>query len=117
MEQLLDVITVSTRDDYTLELVFENGARRIFDMKPFFEKKPLPSSATLHSFSRPLLNTALSFGQVILILHRRHFGTGLCLPEPGRPESFLNPFRPSVKKRSEDYPTIRIRKSQNENSF
>ena len=40
MEELLDVITVSTRNDFTLELVFENGARRIFDMKPFFEKKP-----------------------------------------------------------------------------
>lgn len=40
MEQLLDVITVTTHNDYTLELVFENGERRIFDMKPFFDKKP-----------------------------------------------------------------------------
>ena len=40
MEALLDVISVKTRDDYTLELVFENGERRIFDMKPFFDKKP-----------------------------------------------------------------------------
>lgn len=40
MEILLDVISVKTRDDYTLELVFENGEKRIFDMKPLFDKKP-----------------------------------------------------------------------------
>ena len=40
MEILLDVISVHTRDDYTLELVFENDEKRIFDMKPFLEKKP-----------------------------------------------------------------------------
>jgi hypothetical protein len=40
METLLDVIGVKTRADYTLELIFENGERRIFDMKPFFDKKP-----------------------------------------------------------------------------
>jgi len=40
MEALLDVISVKTRDDYTLELIFENGEKRIFDMKPFFDKKP-----------------------------------------------------------------------------
>jgi hypothetical protein len=40
MEQLLDVVTVRTHNDHTLELVFENGERRIFDMKPFFTKKP-----------------------------------------------------------------------------
>jgi hypothetical protein len=40
MEELLDVISVKTHDDYTLELVFENGERRIFDMKPFFDGKP-----------------------------------------------------------------------------
>jgi hypothetical protein len=40
METLLDIISVKTRADYTLELVFENGEKRIFDMKPFFDKKP-----------------------------------------------------------------------------
>lgn len=40
MEALLDVVSVKTHNDYTLELVFENGKRRIFDMKPFFDKKP-----------------------------------------------------------------------------
>ena len=40
MEILLDVISVTTREDYTLDLVFENGEKRIFDMKPLFDKKP-----------------------------------------------------------------------------
>lgn len=40
MEALLDVISVKTHDDYTLELIFENGEKRIFDMKPFFDRKP-----------------------------------------------------------------------------
>jgi len=40
MEILLDVISVKTRDDYTLEIIFENGEKRIFDMKPFFNKRP-----------------------------------------------------------------------------
>ena len=40
MKPLLDVISVITHDDYTLELVFENGEKRLFDMKPFFDKKP-----------------------------------------------------------------------------
>ena len=43
METLLDVISVKTRDDYTLELVFENGEKRIFDMKPFFEPLACPT--------------------------------------------------------------------------
>ena len=40
MRELLDVISVKTCDDYTLDLVFENGEKKIFDMKPFFDKKP-----------------------------------------------------------------------------
>jgi hypothetical protein len=40
MEALLDVISVTTHDDYTLELTFENGETRIFDMKPYLDKKP-----------------------------------------------------------------------------
>ncbi|MBI5788675.1 MAG: DUF2442 domain-containing protein [Candidatus Schekmanbacteria bacterium] len=40
METLLDVISVKTRDDYTMELGFENGETRIFDMKQYLDKKP-----------------------------------------------------------------------------
>jgi len=40
MEMLPDVISVKACDGYTLELVFENGEKRIFDMKPFLDRKP-----------------------------------------------------------------------------
>ena len=40
MEILRDVISVKAREDYTLELVFENGEKRRFDMKPFLDRKP-----------------------------------------------------------------------------
>lgn len=40
MEPLIDVISVKPRDDFSLELVFENGEKRIFNMKPLFEEKP-----------------------------------------------------------------------------
>ena len=38
--ELLDVVSVVAYPDYTLKLEFENGERRIFDMKPYLEKKP-----------------------------------------------------------------------------
>lgn len=34
----LSVIAVKTLGDYKLELTFENGERRIFDMKPYLDK-------------------------------------------------------------------------------
>jgi len=40
MEILYNVISVTTHEDYSLELVFENGEKRLFDMKPFLNKKP-----------------------------------------------------------------------------
>lgn len=40
MEQLLDVIKVEPHTDKTLVLVFENQERRIFNMRPYLEKKP-----------------------------------------------------------------------------
>lgn len=40
MTDLLDVVEVKACDGYTLELVFENGERRWFDMNPLLEKKP-----------------------------------------------------------------------------
>jgi len=40
METLLDVVSVTAQKDYTLLLVFENGAKRRFDMKPLLDKKP-----------------------------------------------------------------------------
>jgi len=40
MKKLLDVIKVKPQKDYTLLLVFENQETRLFDMKPYLDKKP-----------------------------------------------------------------------------
>jgi hypothetical protein len=40
MEALLDVVCVEAREDFTLLLKFENGENRIFDFKPYLDKKP-----------------------------------------------------------------------------
>nr|VFK41138.1 MAG: Protein of unknown function (DUF2442) [Candidatus Kentron sp. SD]VFK47386.1 MAG: Protein of unknown function (DUF2442) [Candidatus Kentron sp. SD]VFK80754.1 MAG: Protein of unknown function (DUF2442) [Candidatus Kentron sp. SD] len=40
MDTLLDVVKVEARPGYRLELVFENGEQRIFDMSPYMDKKP-----------------------------------------------------------------------------
>ncbi len=61
MEALLDVVSVKTREDYTLELVFENGEQRIFDMKPFFDRKPF-----VKLFNSPLFfKASVQYGTVI----------------------------------------------------
>lgn len=40
MDILLDVIKVEVGADYALLLEFENGEKRIFDMRPYLDKKP-----------------------------------------------------------------------------
>ena len=40
METLLDVVTVVAQKDHILLLVFENGAKRRFDMQPLLDRKP-----------------------------------------------------------------------------
>mgnify|MGYP001810022639 CR=1 FL=1 len=40
MEQLLDVISVTVQSGYRLELEFENGEKRLFDMTPYLNKMP-----------------------------------------------------------------------------
>ncbi len=40
METLLDVVSVVAQKDYTLLLMFKNGEKRHFDMKPLLDKKP-----------------------------------------------------------------------------
>ena len=40
METLLDVVSVVAQKDHTLLIVFENGEKRCFDMKPFLDQKP-----------------------------------------------------------------------------
>ena len=40
MADLLDVVSVVAKPDYTLLLEFENGEQRIFDMSPLMDEKP-----------------------------------------------------------------------------
>lgn len=40
MDALLDVVKVRAKSGYMLELEFENGERRVFDMSPYMDKKP-----------------------------------------------------------------------------
>jgi hypothetical protein len=40
MDDLLDVVKVKVRETYVLELVFENGEQRVFDMSCYMDKKP-----------------------------------------------------------------------------
>ena len=40
MDTLLDVVRVTVRAGYVLELEFENGEQRVFDMSPYMDKKP-----------------------------------------------------------------------------
>jgi len=61
MEVLLDVISVKTNDDYTLDLVFENGEKRKFDMKPFFNRKPFVRLLNLPLFSK----ASVQYGTVV----------------------------------------------------
>ena len=61
METLLDVISVEIRDANTLELVFENGEKRKFDMKPYFDKKPF-----IKLLNSPLFfKASVQFGTVV----------------------------------------------------
>lgn len=61
METLFDVISVKTFDDYTLELVFENGEKRLFDMKPFLNKKPYAKLSNSPLFSK----ASIQYGTVV----------------------------------------------------
>jgi hypothetical protein len=49
---LIDVVTVVVRRDYRLVLEFENGERRLFDMRPLLTIKPWDRIAALPLFLR-----------------------------------------------------------------
>lgn len=61
MQTLLDVVNLQAGADYSLLLEFENGARRIFDMTPYLDKRPFTAlkSASLFAQAR------VGFGTVI----------------------------------------------------
>jgi len=49
---LLDVLSVTPREDFQLDLVFANGERRRFDMRPLLNMKPWTRVATSTVFQR-----------------------------------------------------------------
>lgn len=61
MEQLLDVIEVEPHKDNTLLLVFENKVKRLFDMKPYLEKKPFTKLKALELF----MKAKVAYGTVV----------------------------------------------------
>lgn len=52
MEALLDVVKVEVGADYALFLEFENGEKRVFDMRPFMDKKPFVKIRDAHLFAQ-----------------------------------------------------------------
>ncbi len=61
METLLDVIEVEAQEDGTLLLVFENGHKRRFDMKPLLDKKPFTKLRDLPLF----VKATVAYGTVV----------------------------------------------------
>jgi hypothetical protein len=49
---LIDIVSVKPRKDFYIALEFENGERRLFDMRPLLMLKPWKRIATWHLFER-----------------------------------------------------------------
>ena len=61
METLLDVVSVQVQPNYHLQLEFENGERRMFDMSPYMDKKPFNRLK-----NSPIFNCAhIDYGTVV----------------------------------------------------
>lgn len=61
MDQLLDVVYVKARPGYLLELEFENGELRLFDMTQLMNKKPFDRLAQSSAF----LAAHVDYGTVV----------------------------------------------------
>jgi hypothetical protein len=61
MSELLDVVKVKAQSDYTLELEFENGERRVFDMAPIMDKQPFGRLKQSNTF----LAARVDYGTVV----------------------------------------------------
>ena len=58
---LLDVVNVKTTQDFQLELAFQNGERRRFDMRPLLSMRPWDRIANAQLFHR----AAVAYGTVV----------------------------------------------------
>ena len=61
MDILLDVVRVNAKPDYTLVLEFENGEKRVFDMRPLMDKKPFAQLKGSHLFAM----ASVDYGTVV----------------------------------------------------
>lgn len=58
---LIDVVAVNTLPDFQLDLEFENGERRRFDMRPYLDKKPFNRIKDAHVFAQ----AGVDYGTVV----------------------------------------------------
>ena len=49
---LIDIVNVRPHPDFRLDLEFENGERRVFDMRPLLVLRPWNRISNLHIFQR-----------------------------------------------------------------
>jgi len=61
VETLLDVVSVVAQKDHTLLVVFENGEKRRFDMKPLLDKRPFSRLKNSPLF----MKAAVAYGTVV----------------------------------------------------
>ena len=61
VNMLLDVVKVKTTPDFQLELSFQNGEQRRFDMRPLLTMRPWNRIATEQLFHR----AAVEYGTVV----------------------------------------------------
>ena len=52
---LIDIVNVKPQKDFYLELEFENGERRLFDMRPLLSLKPWDRVENKHLFERSMV--------------------------------------------------------------
>ncbi len=61
MDELLDVVRVEAKPDYTLFLEFENGEIRVFDMAPLMDKMPFAQLKISSLFTK----ASVEYGTVV----------------------------------------------------
>ena len=61
MDELLDVVRVEAKPEYTLFLEFENGEIRVFDMAPLMDKKPFAQLKISSLFTK----ASVEYGTVV----------------------------------------------------
>ena len=56
MNELLDIVKIHAIEDFHLELEFENGEIRIFDMRPYLNKNPFKKLKNKNIFECASIN-------------------------------------------------------------